>query len=147
MRAQFYRPDDPDRVLAEVRYVDGSPEIRSNEDRTLDALARVFRPTPVAIDDPAFRQAGTSGPAVVPPGSALWFQAAARVRGSVEGLAVRFVPEADRAMGWDPAGAYRSFTDALVRRIGVGEPGPLSSAAGASETGRTRRSGGVGGQE
>jgi len=134
MRALFYRPDDPERVLGEVRYVDGSAEVRSSEDRTLDALTRVFRPAPVVIDDPAFRQAGTSGPAVVHPGGPLWFQAAARVRGSEEGLGVRFVPEEDRAIGWDPAGAYRSFTDAPA------PPERLNS-------GRTRRSGGVGGRE
>ena len=108
----------------------------------MDALARVFRPTPVVIDDAAFRQAGTSGPAVVHPGGPLWFQAAARVRGSEEGLGVRFVPEEDSAMGWDPAGAYRSFSDAVVRRIRVG-----GASTADAQAGRTRRSGGVGGRE
>jgi hypothetical protein len=126
MRAQFYRPDDPDRVVADVRYVDGSIDASAEEDRTADTIARVFHASPVAIDDPAFRQAGTSGPAVVQPGGVLWFQAAARVRGEDEGLAVRFVPEEERAMGWDPAGAYRSFSEALVRRVRIGRPGRTS---------------------
>jgi hypothetical protein len=122
MRAQFYRVDDAETVLADVRYLDGPLEVGTDDDRTREAVTRIFHPSPVITDDPAFLPPGASGPAVVQPGSLQWFQAAARVRGQGEGLAVRFVPEAERAMGWDPAGAYRTFGDDLARRIRIGGP-------------------------
>jgi hypothetical protein len=122
MLARFYRADDPANVLADVRFRDGSLEIGAEDDRTREAVSRIFHLSPVLTDDPAFVPPGASGPAVVQPGSLPWFQAAARVRGGTEGLAVRFVPEEDRAMGWDPAGAYRTFTEDLARRVRIGGP-------------------------
>jgi hypothetical protein len=80
----------------------------------------VFRPAPVAIDDPSLRAAGTSGPAILFPGTLEWFRAAALIRGQAEGLAVRFVPEGEGKMGWDPAGAYRTFADSNERKEGIG---------------------------
>lgn len=122
MRAQFYRVDDPETVVADVSYLDGPLEVETDDDRTREAVRRIFHPSPVITDDPAFLPPGASGPAVVQPGSLPWFQAAARVRGQTEGLAVRFVPEEDRAMGWDPAGAYRTFEEDLARRVRIGGP-------------------------
>lgn len=169
MRVDLYRPDDTERVLASVRYLDGTLEIGANDDRTREALDRIFHRSPVVVDDPAQRSAGTSGPAVMQPGSLPWFLAAARLRGNAEGLAARVVPEEELAMGWDPAGAYRTFAEALDRRVRIGgpartpepeagetrpegergpstpgteaaRPGPRPSAAGASEGPRTRGS-------
>jgi hypothetical protein len=137
MRAEFYRPDAPDAPLATVRYLDGTVEVGADDARTRDVLARVFHASPVAVDDPALRTAGTSGPAVVQPGSLPWFQAAARTRGAAEGLTVRFVPEEEAAVGWDPAGAYRTFTDAVARRIRLGGPAQTPEP----EAGETRPEG------
>jgi hypothetical protein len=78
----------------------------------------------VVVDDPSLRSVGTSGPVVLQPGSLRWFQAAARIRGQQQGLAVRFVAEEQGAMGWDPAGAYRTFPEAAERRVLVGGAGP-----------------------
>jgi hypothetical protein len=122
VRAEFYRPEDPDLVLATARYGEGSFELEGSDGELRDALARIFHPAPVAVDDPSLRQAGTTGPTVFPPGSLAWFQTAARARSAPEGLGVRLVPEEERAMGWDPAGAYRSFSDTLVRRVSIGGP-------------------------
>jgi hypothetical protein len=81
---------------------------------TKAALGRIFRPTPVVIDDPSLRPLGASGPTVLEPGDLRWFMAAARTRAPAEGLAVRFVPPST-GMGWDPAGAYRTFGAAVAR--------------------------------
>ena len=79
------------------------------------AIRRVFRPEPVLVDDPSLRSPGSSGPTLLEPGDLRWFLAVARVRAPAEGMAVRFVP-AGRGMGWDPAGAYRTFLQAVDRR-------------------------------
>jgi hypothetical protein len=89
----------------------------------MEALERIFRHIPVVLDDPSLRTVGTSGPVLLQPGSLRWFQAAARIRGWKEGLVVRFVPEDPGAMGWDPAGAYRTFPEAIERKVRVGGPG------------------------
>jgi hypothetical protein len=101
MRAEFYRPQAPDRVVGtatwdgrRVEVEDGDPEIR-------EALIRVFAPSSVSVEDASLRPAGTSGPTVVKPGDVVWFRVAARVRGDREGLSVRFVT--DRPPRWDPA--------------------------------------------
>jgi len=91
--------------------------MQSDDDHVAKALWRIFRPTAVAVDDPALRTAGTAGPVVLAPGSLQWFLVAARVRAEAEGLRVRFVPEARTAMGWDPAGAYRPFGDTVARIV------------------------------
>jgi hypothetical protein len=91
--------------------------IRADDDEVAQALWRIFRPTAVAVDDPALRAAGTAGPVVLPPGSRQWFLAAADVRAQAEGFRVRFVPEIHAAMGWDPAGAYRPFSDTVERIV------------------------------
>jgi hypothetical protein len=45
--------------------------------------------------------------------------AAARVRGEAEGLKARFVQNEEGAMGWDPAGAYRTFMASAERLAAV----------------------------
>jgi hypothetical protein len=120
MRIELFRPDDSEHVLASVRYVDGALEVGADDARTRDAVDRIFRRSPVVVDEPSLRPAGARGPVVEPPGSIQWFLAAGRVRGGAEGLAIRVVPEEEAAMGWDPAGAYRTFAEALARRVRAG---------------------------
>jgi hypothetical protein len=120
VRAEFLRAgeaDDPDRVVGTARWDGSRVTIQSDDDHVAKGLWRIFRPTAVAVDDPALRTAGTAGPVVLASGSLQWFLAAARVRAEAEGLRVRFVPETSTAMGWDPAGAYRPFSDVVARTV------------------------------
>lgn len=123
MRAEFFRPEEPDRVLGSAAWGGARLSVDSADEEIASAVWRIFRPTAVAVDDPSFRTAGTAGPVVLPPGSLMWFQAAARVRSQTEGIAVRFVPEGRDGVGWDPAGAYRLFSDAIDRNERVGSRG------------------------
>ena len=91
----------------------GRAVITAGDDSVRPALDRVFRTSPVAVDDPALRPSGSSGPVMLPPGSLSWFVSAARVRSGEEGLRVRLVPEGSVAKGFDPAGTYRPFVEAL----------------------------------
>ena len=116
MRAEFFRPETPERTVGAVAWDGSRPRIDAEDEAIRAALHRIFRPTPVSVDDPALRSAGTKGPVVLPPGSLRWFIAAARARSGVEGLAVRLVPESSEAVGWDPAGAYRTFGEAVERK-------------------------------
>ena len=99
MRAELYRPDAPEHVVAVAQWRDGRVHIDRADDP--EVVARIFRPAPVAIDDPAHRSAGTSGRTVVEPGDLEWFRLAAVVRGRQEGLEARLVSESPG--GWDPA--------------------------------------------
>ncbi|MDP8955469.1 MAG: hypothetical protein M3N24_00695 [Actinomycetota bacterium] len=120
MRAEFYA-DDPKKVVTAVQWERGGLNF-SGDQESEAKLRRIFRPTPVLVDDPAFRSSGTSGPVVLHPGTLLWFRAAAQVRSAAEGLKARFVPEGQDVMGWEPAGAYRAFSEQLERKelSGVG---------------------------
>ena len=120
MRAEFLKPDAPDRVVGTARWAGAVALVEAADPETERALRRVFRNTPVAVDDPAERSAGTAGPTVLPPGTLRWFRAVALSRGRGEGFAVRLVPEGRGAMGWDPAGAYRTFVDAGERKERIG---------------------------
>jgi hypothetical protein len=119
VRAQFLRAtegDDPDPVVGTARWDGSRVAIQTDDDDGVaKALWRIFRPTALAVDDPALRSAGTAGPVVLAPGSLQWFLAAAKAGAEAEGLRVRFVPEVATAMGWDPAGAYRPFTETVAR--------------------------------
>ncbi len=120
MRASFYRLDDPGTVVGSAVWRSGEVEVEAGDDAVAQAIGRIFRPTPVVIDDPSMRSYGTSGPVVLPPGSLTWFRAAGEARSGAEGLGVRFVPEVGRGIGWDPAGAYRTFNDAVERKASLG---------------------------
>jgi hypothetical protein len=120
VRAEFLRAgetEDPDRVVGSASWNGSRVVIQSDDDEVAQALWRIFRPTAVAVDDPALRTAGTAGPVVLPPGSLSWFLAAPKVRAEAESLRIRFVPEVSVAMGWDPAGAYRPFSDTVERMV------------------------------
>jgi hypothetical protein len=106
MRAEFFRPEAPDEVLAVVAWDGRSAHVEMAEQSVGEALERVFRPSTLVVTD-VLPRPGTTGEIVVEPGDLDWFRAAAIVRSEREGLAVRFVSET--AGGWDPAGAYRSM--------------------------------------
>jgi hypothetical protein len=110
VRIEFHRPEDEEKRAVASATWDGRAAIVACDDDELRAtLQRVFRPTPVAIDDASYRQMGTSGVVVVQPGDLGWFRAAAIVRAPSEaGLVPRFVPEITEN-GYDPAGNYREF--------------------------------------
>jgi hypothetical protein len=118
LRAEFIRKSDDgetDETVGSALWDGSRVLIDGRDDHLSQALWRIFRPTAVAVDDPALRTAGTQGPVVPPPGSLAWFRAAAQVRAEPEGMRVRFIPESVDAVGWDPAGAYRPFSDTVER--------------------------------
>ncbi|HEX2090680.1 MAG TPA: hypothetical protein VHI54_12285 [Actinomycetota bacterium] len=135
MRAEFH-VDDPKQVVATVRWDRRGLDIAADGE-TEGKVRRIFRPTPVVVDDPAFRSSGTSGPVVLHPGTLIWFRAAAQVRSDAEGLRVRFVPEGQDVMGWDPAGAYRTFSESIERK----ELSGVAARPEEAEAGETRPEG------
>jgi len=127
VRAEFVRADVPAEVVGSATWLGNGVAIEDGGE-VGEALDRIFRPSPVVIDDPSLRSFGTAGPAVLQPGSLQWFRAAAQARAPAEGLAVRFVPDGAASIGWDPAGAYRTFPAAAERRelLGPAEAGERS---------------------
>jgi len=121
MRAEFTRTDDGPEVVATASWDrHGAVVVRSSDPEVRRALQRVFRPTPVVVDDPALRSLGAHGESLIQPGSLEWFQSAAYTRGPAEGLAVRIVPEVAGKGGWDPAAAYGTFSATMARLVESG---------------------------
>ncbi|MEX2202886.1 MAG: hypothetical protein WD965_02240 [Actinomycetota bacterium] len=114
MRAELYRPDEHDRVIAVARWAGTGASMEVIEP-AVEGLDRILRPTPVVVSDPALLPRGARGEAVLQPGSLEWFRQALLTRAPSLGLAVRFVVD-DLRNGWDPAANYRSF-DEQVRRL------------------------------
>lgn len=127
MLAEFYREDAPERVLGSAVWDGSGVRIEAEDDGVRTSLARIFRPVSVVVEDPSLRSYGTSGPVVLQPGGLLWFRAAAEGGAVSEGLRVRLVPRSQSAMGWDPAGAYRTFNKQVEQRELV-EPEPALEA-------------------
>jgi hypothetical protein len=120
VRAEFYRDVQGSKELVGTATWTGwgiTVDARTEDARSL--LRRILRSTAVAVDDPSLRSFGTNGEVVLQPGSMRWFMAAARSRGQTEGLQVRFVAEDAAALGWDPAGAYRTFSSSAERLAAV----------------------------
>jgi hypothetical protein len=113
VRAELHRPDAPDAVVAVATW-DGTQTRLDVKDPSVPGLDRIFRTTPIAIDDPSLRHPGTSGPVVLQPGDLEWFRAALLTRAPELGLAVRFVSGAVVG-GFDPASQYRSFEEQVER--------------------------------
>ena len=112
MRAEVYRHDRPDDVLAVATWDAGSASLDlTAEVEGLDALLRA---TPVVVDDASLRPAGSHGVVVLEPGSLEWFREALLTRAEALGLAVRFVAD-DVRNGWDPASNYRTFSEQSSR--------------------------------
>ena len=116
MLAEFYRQDAPNDVVGRAVWDGSGVHIEAEDDGVRASLARIFRPVTVVIDDPSLRSYGTSGPVQLNPGGLSWFRAAAEARGKDEGLRVRLAARPIPAMGWDPAGAYRTFNNQVERR-------------------------------
>jgi hypothetical protein len=117
MRIEFYRKDDPGRVVGTAIWDGRRAQLEAEEETIRASLDRIFLPTPVVVEDGAFRYLGASGEAVIQPGSLEWFREAAFARSESEGLAVRVVPELAGEGGWDPAAAYRTFRESMRRRF------------------------------
>ena len=113
MRAELYRADDPEKLVAVAACSHGRAPLQVIDwpRQGLDAL---LRPTPVVVDDPSLRGPGTHGESLLEPGSFGWFRAALVQRAEGLGLRVRFVaPEI--VGGWDPAASYASFDEEVER--------------------------------
>jgi hypothetical protein len=119
MRAEFFRPDDPEGVVGVAVWNGASASIDAENDQDREVLERIFRPSPVQVTAPSMSPGGRIQEVVVEPGDLEWFRMAAMTRAEGEGLAVRFVT--DRPGGWDPAGTYRSMR-AWVAARETGQP-------------------------
>lgn len=126
VRAEFFRGDDDDRPVGTAIWADRRVRMETGDRKVREALARIFRASPVSVEDPAASDAGAAGGAVVEPGDLAWFRTAALVRGRDEGLRVRFVTDAPG--GWDPAGAYRPLEVWTAAREGNEPPPSLGTS-------------------
>jgi hypothetical protein len=115
MRIEFRRPEAPDVVVARARWDGKHALIDAADDDTRDAVQHMFRPAPVATEDPSYRPPGTRGGRLIQPGSLEWFVAAAFARAREADLIARAVPDVPRGAGWDPAGQYRTFREQVTR--------------------------------
>jgi hypothetical protein len=113
---EFYAPDDEQKEAVAGVSWDGREVAVTSEDAALrDELVHAFRKTPIAVDDASLRRLGTSGPAVIQPGSLEWFRAVAGTRATEEtGFASRVVAT-EVVSGWDPAGNYRPFGEQIEK--------------------------------
>jgi hypothetical protein len=115
VKVELHLPDQPDDVVASVSWIDGQPVIDTEDDILRSTLQRVFRRTPVVIDDPSYRRMGTAGEVLIQPGDLEWFRAVVQARIPAEaGLAGRFVPGVTEG-GFDPAAGYRTFEEQIER--------------------------------
>jgi hypothetical protein len=120
MKAEFTRTDDGADVVGTAVWEGRRVRIDATDPDVRSALERVFKPSPVVVDEPTtFLSPGARGEVVIQPGSLDWFREAAFTRGPAEGFAVRLVPEVAAQGGWDPAAAYRTFRSAMDRLVGA----------------------------
>ena len=117
MRAELYRPEDPEQPVAIATWIEGRPSLEVLQD--VAGLDRLLRATPVVTDDASLRPPGTSGEVGLDPGSSAWFRAALLTRAPALDLAVRFVAERVTG-GWDPAAAYATFEEEVDRLTSPG---------------------------
>jgi hypothetical protein len=127
IRAEFFRPRTPETLIGTVEWDGRKPRIEAKNTAVRDVLARIFRPSPVPVDDASTRPLGASGETVLEPGDLDWFLAAARIRSKQERLGVRVV--ASMPGGWDPAGSYRPMR-AWVEERTAGETSPARQKLG-----------------
>jgi len=113
VRAELYRADDPEKLVAVATWSHGRATLEVI-DPSVEGLDALLRPTPVVVDDPSLRGPGAHGESLLEPGSFGWFRAALLQRAEGLGLRVRFVaPEI--VGGWDPAASNRSFDEEVER--------------------------------
>jgi hypothetical protein len=122
MKVEFVRGEGEERtVVGTAEWRSGHVAVDAEDAGVRASLERVFRATPVVIDDGSYRQLGTRGEVLVQPGDLEWFRAVALARAPAEaGLTPRFIAEDVRG-GYDPAANYRSFEE-QVERITRGAP-------------------------
>ena len=113
MRAELYRPEEPDTVVAVVTWDGSSARIEPAGDPPA-GLDAIVRPVPIVVDDPSLRGPGTRGETLLEPGTLEWFRSALLERAPALGLSVRFVSTV-REGGWDPAAQYRTFEEQVER--------------------------------
>ena len=113
MRAELYRPDAPETVVAVATWSQGRATL-DILDPSVGGLDTLLRPTPVVVDDPSLRPPGSHGESLLEPGSPAWFRAALITRAETCGLRARFVA-GEIVGGWDPAASYRSFDEQIER--------------------------------
>lgn len=121
MKVEFHTPEDPDTVVATATWDGKQASVESGDDEVAAKLWKVFRATPVVVDDPAYRRLGTKGEVVLQPGSLEWFRAAAQVRAPEAGLVARVVPGVTEG-GFDPAAGYRTFDETIERLVSSSDP-------------------------
>ena len=121
MKVEFHTPEDLETVVGTATWNGKQASIESGDDEVAAKLWRIFRPTPVLVDDAAYRRLGTGGAVAVQPGSLQWFRAAAQVRAVEAGLVARLVPGVSEG-GFDPAAGYRTFKESIERLAGTGDP-------------------------
>jgi hypothetical protein len=108
-------PPPPEPAVATVGWEQGEVVVESDDRALADRLRHAFRPTPVVIDDPSLRPAGTRGELVLQPGDLEWVRAVAQVRVPAEvGLVPRYVT-GPQIGGYDPAANYRRFREQVER--------------------------------
>mgnify|MGYP000477659434 CR=1 FL=1 len=118
LRIEFHRPDAPEDVVGAATWDGRRVAVEAEDPEVRSAIERVFRPTPVVVDDAVLRRMGARGEVVLHPSSVEWFEEAAFARAPEVGLIARVVrPRLEG--GWDPAGNYRRFRD-QVRRLTLG---------------------------
>ena len=120
MRIEFFRPGSPDEVVERARWDGTRVVIEANDEEIRTQLERVYRLTPVVVDDASMRMLGADGVSVLQPGSLEWFRAASFTRAAEFGLAARVVSESRPGSGWDPASNYRTFRNQM-RRVDAAE--------------------------
>ncbi len=113
IRADLYRPDDPETVVAFATWSGDAAHLKTTE-AAPEGVERLFRPRPVVVDDASLRSLGAHGEVMLEPGSLEWFRAALLSRAEALGLAVRFVAD-EIDNGWDPAANYRTFQEQARR--------------------------------
>jgi hypothetical protein len=108
-------PPPPPPTVATATWLDRRPVVRSDDADLERAIVHAFRATPIVVDDPTLRQAGTRGEQTLQPGSLGWFRAVAQLRVAAEtGLVARSVPGV-AVGGYDPAANYRRFSEQIER--------------------------------
>jgi len=115
MKVELHLPDEPDAIVATVGWIGGDAVVDTDDDAIRTSLGKVFRRTPVVIDDASYRRLGTSGAVLIQPGDSGWFRAVVQSRLPAEaGLVGRFVPGVTEG-GFDPAAGYRTFEEQIER--------------------------------
>jgi hypothetical protein len=108
-------PAPPPPAVAVAIWLEGRPVVEADDRAIEEAIEHSFRQTPVVVDDPSLRSAGSSGEQMLQPGHLEWFRAVAQFRVPAEtGLVARTVPGVARG-GYDPAANYRRFSEQIER--------------------------------